>query len=178
MKGIIALLPDELDAKVRAAAAYLQTHFGLTHIPTAPHISFHIAGDYTDNVSAEAIMRDIANQTPPLNIKLAGLGIFKIPDSGEAVLYATVVRTPEVDALRAAFFTALGSLTTDFHPLYVANEHVPHITFGHVSHAVLGDAISWLHEQDWQFTFKCEQLALVEAAGDSFIMSKTALLSS
>lgn len=173
MKGIILLLPDELDARVRAAQAHLQQAVGLHTIPSAPHVTVHVAEGYADVAVAAEQMQAMASATSALCLKMAGLGVFRV-SADEAVIYLTVVRSPALDAVRASLFEALADVTVGFHPLYAADEHVPHITVGHVSAEKLPEAMAWLFSQSWQFDFVCNAMGLVEAVGDTFVIGERA----
>lgn len=89
-----------------------------------PHVSFQLVEGV---VSKEALQsfRELALEWPPIRIELSGLGFFYRP---RQVLYITVVRSPELDALQEEVTRRLILAGYDPHPHYGPETWVPHIS--------------------------------------------------
>lgn len=89
-----------------------------------PHLSFQLV---EGRMSAEALasLKELTRRWPPVEIELSGLGFFYRP---RQVLYITVVRSPELDALQEEVSQRLALLGYESHPHYRPETWVPHIS--------------------------------------------------
>src|SRR5262245_39184 len=94
MYGIVALLDEQHEAKVKGLWAEFQEKFGVHGVSgvPVPHFSFHVAEKY-NREKLDITLKQAAREMSPFMVRTNGLGIFT---GKEPVLYIPVTRTPEL----------------------------------------------------------------------------------
>ncbi len=130
MQAIVSLLDDASAQTVRALWTDLEREHGLreaARIAPYPHVSYHLAEDY-DLSRIGPVMRRVAERIAPFTARITGLGAFT---TLEPVLYLSVERAAELDALHAALWRELAAnpdVTSGPSPLYASTTWIPHVT--------------------------------------------------
>lgn len=129
MQGIVSLLDDTSARAVRALWDELERVWRLREAARSvplPHLSYHVADGYDIPRASEALRR-VAMRTPPLTVRVTGLGAFT---EIQPVLYLAVERDATLDALHAAIWRELAETDTarDPWPIYAPATWVPHVT--------------------------------------------------
>lgn len=138
------------------------------------HLSYHLADGY-DCAMADAILRDIAQSTPPFRIRTAGLGIFT---GSSTVLFITIVRGPPLALLQQQLWDRLGTAAQNPVAHFCPEGWVPHITLGQVNlrnSRALG-AVQWLTAQNLEWDVGVVGLAMARDTGRTQQLEATYLL--
>jgi 2'-5' RNA ligase len=129
MHGLVSLLPQPYFQQVEALWQELETNYHLhgIQITPLPHFSWQIAQDY-DFAQLEAIIRDIAEQTPPFVVRTTGLGLFT---GFRPVLFIPVVKDAGLVRLHAEIWERSQAASQGQSIYYSPNHWVPHISLAY-----------------------------------------------
>ena len=129
MHGLVSLLDPHHYALVEEIWHELERDCGLTGIQVTPypHFSWQIAEDY-DFEALKQVVKDIAAETRPFTVTVAGLGIFA---SETPVVYLSVVRTRELSELHAIIWERVLPISTAASPFYAPDSWMPHISIAY-----------------------------------------------
>ncbi|MDX9953695.1 MAG: 2'-5' RNA ligase family protein [Anaerolineae bacterium] len=126
LEAVVAVLDEEHRQQVAAVWDELREKFGVADVfeTPIPHFSYHVAEKY-DGEALDAVLRQVARETPPFTITTAGLGVFTGP---QPVLYVPVARDATLCALQAGLVERLQPIAV--HPVchYLPENWFPHIT--------------------------------------------------
>lgn len=89
-----------------------------------PHLSFQLVCGVLSGAVLQSL-EELTRSWSPVRIELSGLGFFYRP---RQVLYITVVRSPELDALQEEITRRLAVAGYESHPHYRPETWVPHIS--------------------------------------------------
>jgi 2'-5' RNA ligase len=129
MHGLVSLLPTPYYERVEDLWNELEDTFGLRGIRVTPypHFSWQIAGEY-DFAALEAAIGRITAETPPFNVRTAGLSLFTGP---RPVLYIPVVKDEPLLKLHARIWEAALAASQDASPYYSPPAWMPHISLAY-----------------------------------------------
>jgi 2'-5' RNA ligase len=160
-QGIVSVLDQQHYQIVENLWAEMRQRFGVgdPEIVAMPHFSYHVAENYDDEAVAR-VLRKVAGEERPFTITASGIGIFPAPSP---IVYAPVVRTPELTDLHARLFSPLDAIAQDSYPHYAPNTWIPHITIGHndITMEKLGPISQWLHLQAINWTIIIDNFYLL-----------------
>ena len=169
MEGLVSLLDEQHEARVRAIWDALQAKFGWAALPQqtpTPHISYYIA----EHIAAEKIrspLQVIAQQVAPFAVRATGLGLFTHP---HLALYIPVVRSVALTALHGALRPAFAAAATNPASYYEADRWLPHITLAQndLADENLSAVLRWFRHTpiDWEITLN--NVALLANAPHEF----------
>jgi 2'-5' RNA ligase len=162
MHGLVTLLPELYYEKVTALWDGLEAAFGLNgiRITPYPHFSWNIAESYT-RPEMDAALALVAGAMPPLSVTTDGIGLFSAP---RPVLFIKVVRNPELDALHARLWAAMGPLTDGLSDYYSPEQWQPHISlaYGDLTTAQVPEVRDWLESQDsFDWSFEVDNVSFI-----------------
>lgn len=159
MHGVVLLFDAGAEVVFKHETAVLSSKVGLGFVPTVPHLSLHVAESY-DFARLKPAVSQIAKQIMPVGVRMAGIGVF--PQKEQAILYATVVKTPQLTLIQGFVRQSLIGLCGGEHPKYVGDQWVSHVTFGAVDKGRLGEAVSYLAGSAWAWETTAVRLAIME----------------
>ncbi len=165
MNGVVSLLDDEHYQRVEALWAELAERFGLrgVYITPFPHFSYHVAAHY-DTGQLEPILRQVASQIRPFQIKTTGLGIFTGP---QPVLYIPVVRSLELSQVHQTLWQAIAHIGQGILDYYAPENWMPHITIslGDLQPDHLPDVMRLLGARDFAWEMTINHFAFIDNTG-------------
>lgn len=154
MHGLVTLLPEPYDEKVTSLWDGLEAEFGLNgiRITPYPHFSWNIAETY-NRPEMDAALASLAETVKPILVRTDGFGLFPAP---RPVLFIKMKRNPELDALHARLWAAMGSVANGMSDYYSPEQWQPHISlaYGDLTTAQVPEVRAWLESQetfDWSF---------------------------
>lgn len=161
MQGIISLLDENADRQIRHIWDLLEERLGCNQArqSLAPHVSWHVAGDYPYDALHDGLTR-LVNGHAPLQTLTAGLGIFLQPTP---VLFLTVTVTEEILAFHSLIHTFAQPLATDANPCYMPDRWVPHITLAYhdLVPERMGEAIKLLSGYTLEFPVRIDNVGIL-----------------
>ncbi len=169
MEGLVSLLDEQHEARVRAIWDGLAHAFGLTALSQRtpiPHISYYVA-ERIDAAGIRPSLQIIAQQASPFSVRATGLGLFTHP---QPVLYAPVVRSVALTALHGLLRPAFAAAAVEPSLYYEADRWLPHITLaqGDLTEDNLPAVLQWFRQIpiDWEITLN--NVALIANAPYDF----------
>jgi hypothetical protein len=158
-QGVVSILDSQHYQIVETLWADMQQWFsvGDPEIEAMPHFSYHVAENYEDGKLAE-VLQEIAEEKRPFTITTSGIGIFPAPNP---IVYAPIVRSPELTRLHARLYTQLEAIAQDSNPYYAPDRWIPHITLGYnndITLEKLGRISQWLHQQALNWTITIDNI--------------------
>ena len=161
MNGVVSLLDEVHDQKVRRLWAELERRFGLTGIQVTPypHFSYHVAAAY-DQPALLALLAQFAREAAVFTVRATGLGIFT---GEEPVVYIPVTRTAVLTQLHQSLWPQIEPLSQGSVGYYEPQQWLPHITLGHadITGENIGPIISWLNGQALNWHITVDNLGLI-----------------
>lgn len=162
MQGVASVLDARHNAKVEDLWAELEHRFGLKRACVAyPHFTYQVAERY-HLPGVEAVLREVARATKPMEIITSGLGIF----TGERpVLYVRVVRDLLLTKFHDEVWDAISPFAQGIHEHHYGHKNwIPHITLAieDLTHDNLPDVIRLLSQRpfNWEITINSVSLVL------------------
>ncbi|MCU0514587.1 MAG: 2'-5' RNA ligase family protein [Anaerolineae bacterium] len=164
--GIVALLDDLHDARVRSLWQMLEQQFGLkgSGLAPFPHITLHLAEDY-HLVRLRDILEQLGQTLAPFSVSTSGLGIF----SGEdPILYIPVTRAPFLNVFHSHLWEVVAPAAEASSMYYHADYWLPHLTLsqGDLTHALLPQVIAELAPRNFSWTVRIAALAIATDPGN------------
>jgi 2'-5' RNA ligase len=160
-QGVVSVLDQQHYEIVENLWAEMRQRFGVGDlgIEAMPHFSYHVVEQYDDELLAE-ILQKVAGAQRPFTITASGIGIFPAPSP---IVYAPIVRTPELTQLHNQLYTHLEPIAQDSNPHYAPHTWIPHITLGHydITLEKLGPISQWLHQQALNWTITIDNFYLL-----------------
>jgi hypothetical protein len=161
MEGVVSLLPNEFDARIRNIWSDLDAEFGLRGVRQTPfpHLSYHVA-EYYGRAPLIAVISELARDLDPFTLNTTGVRHF---DVAEPVLYVAIESTPELKMLQRTLWQSLQSLSSGAQGYYHPDTWVPHITLA--AHDLkahqLSSVLSWLRSEKFMWEMTIDSLAIV-----------------
>ncbi len=169
MEGLVSLLDEQHEARVRAIWDALERTFGLVVLARQtpiPHISYYVA-ERIDAGKIRSPLQVIAQQAVPFSARATGLGLFTHP---HLVLYVPVVRSVALTALHGLLRPAFAAAAAQPTRYYEADRWLPHITLaqGDLTDDNLPAVLHWFRQTsiDWEITIN--NVALIANAPHKF----------
>ncbi len=161
IQGVVALLDEVHNAKVRAIWQDLEQVCGLTAIKETPfpHFTLHLAQDYDLDKLADRMV-ETAALIPPFRVRTNGLGVFT---GALPVLFVPLVVTQELLDLHACLWRDAIALGSAVNPYYAPDTWVPHITLANkdVTPDRLECVANLLMRRAFQWEIEITELAIV-----------------
>lgn len=132
MHGIVSLLDEEHDLKVKAIWNELEVECGLTGILETPypHFSWQVADGYLED-GVESTLEDLASQITPFEINCVGVGIFSGTSGVLPVIYIPVLRQQVLNHNHRLIWKEMECCAVNPKELYHAYNWMPHITLAY-----------------------------------------------
>ncbi|MGB1250347.1 MAG: 2'-5' RNA ligase family protein [Candidatus Promineifilaceae bacterium] len=166
MHAIVLTFETERDQFLRDIQQELQARFGLSHVPTHPHCSFHVALSYNFELT-EAVLTHWAQRVPPLRLTASGYGLF--PHDNDVVIYSTISQTPRLTAIHVDLYNCMLPATKQIHSLFAPDRWVPHVTYGNLPKTSFSSAMGWLVEQPPYWASTCTEVAIMEFRNGTYV---------
>lgn len=126
MSTLAMLLHEPAASVVRGWWDRLEAEVGLRGVRRVPFPHVTLFGfDGVPHPAVQDLLDDLCYRLPPLRLKAVGVGLFLQPTS---VIYAPVIRSPELSSLHRELWDALGRLGADCFKLYAPAQWIPHVT--------------------------------------------------
>ena len=160
--GIVCLLPDEVTDSIVQTWHHLETHFSISALPFAvpvPHISLHVAREYSVNALAEKL-EELAAGIAPFEATIEGIGFFT---TEEYVMYHPVVRTEPLVELHRAVWRVAESLSSGQRSIYSLPRWMPHVTLaqGDITPTRAGNLLADQMRHHPHFDFTIDRIGLL-----------------
>jgi 2'-5' RNA ligase len=170
MHGVVSLLDSTHYEQVERLWTELEARFGVrgVYITPYPHISYHVAAAY-DLVRLEPIVRALAREFAPFQVRTTGLGVFT---GAQPVLYLPVVRTVPLSHLHARLWEALAPAAGGGNANYHPDRWLPHVTigFGDVPPERLAPIIAHLAARSFDWDITLDHLVVIYDHGGGQIV--------
>lgn len=161
MHGLVSLLPSPYYEQVKALWTELEEDCGLQGIKTTPypHFSWQIAQDY-DFDSLEQIIRDVAQNSPPLTTRTTGIGIFT---GLSPVIFIPLIKTVELMRFHAMLWERTRAAAKGLSPYYSPETWTPHISlaYGDTDKENIAGVMAKLAFRSFTWEMTIDHLALI-----------------
>ena len=159
-QGIVSVLDQQHYQIIENLWTEMRQRFGVgdPEIEAMPHFSYHVAENYDEAVVG--VLQEVAGEERPFIITASAIGIFPAPNP---IIYAPVVRTPELTRLHNQLYTHLEPIAQDSNLHYSPHAWIPHITLSHnnITLEKLGPISQWLHQQAINWTITIDNFHLL-----------------
>jgi 2'-5' RNA ligase len=166
VNALVSLLDHQHAEVVREIWWDLESQFGVATRYVKPfiHFSYHVVADEYDLDHLAPTLEDLADQYTPFTVGTTGLDVFA---GTEPVVFVSVARTPELDALHEELWSRCTPGFGVGLPYYSPDAWVPHVTLaqGPRAREHLPEIMSALGARDLQWDLVVDNLAVIEDGG-------------
>ncbi|HNX32758.1 MAG TPA: 2'-5' RNA ligase family protein [Holophaga sp.] len=167
--SILALqLHEPAAGRVRQWWDVLEAKVGISGVRRVPFPHVTLFGfDGLDYPQVRKCLEDFSVDTPPLDLRSVGLGVFLKP---MPVIYSPVIRSPRITDLQRELWERIARLGGQMYGLYSTERWIPHITLAQFDLTLANQepALRALMELDLELRFEVRNLTLFNWIGPRY----------